>query len=115
MPNCLKSSTPAIYADDTNVTITGATANDIKKILNDQLENVHQWRTLNKLTLNVDKTAYMIIGTYQKISKICGDCQIIIDIGEEKVKRVTSIKNLGVIIDDKLRWIEQIDCISTKV
>lgn len=49
--------------------------------MNSDLNNIHQW-----LVANVDKTGCMII-----------------------VKQVSSKKVLGVIIDDKLRWSEQID------
>ena len=52
------------YADGTNLTISGTTAYDIEKILNDELESVHQWLTVNKLTLNDDETEHMIISTY---------------------------------------------------
>ena len=114
LPNCLKLSVPAMYADDTNLSICGETAADIEKYLNDELENVHKWLSINKLTLNIDKTEYMIIGSRQRISKIPDDCQTKIEIGCKEVKRVTSTKSLGVIIDDKLCWNEQIDGISTK-
>ena len=104
-----------MYADDTNLTVCGETAKEIEKNLNSELENVHKWLLVNKLTLNVKKTEYMIIGSKRRISKITDECQIKIDIGGKDVKQVTSAKGLGVIIDDSLCWKEQIDGISTKV
>jgi hypothetical protein len=39
--------------------------------LNTELENVDEWLTANKLTLNIEKTEYMIIGSYSlRISNI---------------------------------------------
>jgi hypothetical protein len=38
--------------------------------LNTELENVDEWLTANKLTLNIEKTEYMIIGSYKRISNI---------------------------------------------
>ena len=93
-----------MYADNTNLTVCGETAKEIEKNLNSELENVHKCFLVNKLTLNVKKTEYMIIGSKRRISKITDECQIKIDIGGKDVKQVTSAKGLGVIIDDSLCW-----------
>ena len=42
-----------MYADDTNLSVTGEIACDIEVRLNIGLENVHDWLTANKLTLNI--------------------------------------------------------------
>ena len=81
LPNCLKNSKPAMYADDTNLSVTGETASDNEVRLNAELENVHEWLTANKLTLNTEKTEYMIIGSYKKISNIQKEGEIKIRIG----------------------------------
>ena len=53
---CLKKSAkPAMYADDTNLSVTGETASDIEMKINHELENVHDWLLANKLTLNIEK------------------------------------------------------------
>jgi hypothetical protein len=44
--------------------------------INVDLENVHQWLLANKLTLNKDKTEYMIIGSRQRISNLVTDSKI---------------------------------------
>ena len=62
LPRCLRTSTPAMYADDNNMTVVGKTGEEIEESLNSELENIH-----NKLTLNVNKTEYMIIGSRQKL------------------------------------------------
>ena len=101
-----------MYADNTNLTVCGETDKEIEKNLNSELENVHKCFLVNKLTLNVKKTEYMIIGSKQRISKVTDECKI--KFGKD-VKQVTSTESLGVIIDDSLCWKEQIDGISTKV
>ena len=55
----------------------------------------------------------MIIGSRHKLGKI--DKDPVIKVGSETVNRVHTSKSLGVIIDDKLKWEEQIDGISKKV
>ena len=55
----------------------------------------------------------MIIGSRHNLGKI--DKDPVIKIGSETVNRVHTSKSLGVIIDDKLKWEDQIDSISKKV
>ena len=42
LPRCLRTSTPAMYADDTNITVVGKTGEEIEKSLNSKLENIHK-------------------------------------------------------------------------
>ena len=55
----------------------------------------------------------MIIGTRQKFKNFSS--QMNINIGGKNLTQVVSKKVLGIIIDDQLRWDEQIDNISNKV
>ena len=54
----------------------------------------------------------MITGSRHNLGKI--DKDPVIKIGSESVNRVHSSKSLGEIIDDKLKWEDQIDSISKK-
>ena len=51
-----------MYADDTHLTYAGDNADNIQLHLNQDLENVHDWLRANKLTLNMTKTEFMLIG-----------------------------------------------------
>ena len=48
------------YADDTTLYISGSNLNLICNTMNAQLEKIDLWLKVNKLTLNIDKTDYMI-------------------------------------------------------
>ena len=76
---------------------------DLEKRLNSDLENIYQWLVSNRLTLNLTKTEYMIIGSRHRLKKI--ELNPEITIGGKSVKRVKTTKCLGMIIDDKLRWV----------
>jgi hypothetical protein len=52
-----------MFADDPNISTQGKTDTEIQERLNTDLENMHQWLTSNKLTLNKKKTEYMIVGS----------------------------------------------------
>ena len=70
LPNSLKTSKPSMFADDTNLTCIGQNSNEIEIKLNEELENVHRWLTANKLTLNDEKTEFMLIGSRSRLTSI---------------------------------------------
>ena len=73
-----------MFPDDTNITISAKNAEDLKEKLNNELNNVHNWLLANKLTVNVDKSEYMLIESWQRLAGI--DTEPIINIGGEKLK-----------------------------
>ena len=113
LPNCLDQAEPSMFADDTNVSTSAESVEKLETQLNFELDNIYRWLVANRLTLNVSKTECMIIGSRHNLGKIEKDP--IIKIGSETVNRVHTSKSLGVIIDDKLKWENQIDSISKKV
>jgi hypothetical protein len=84
LPNCLKSTTASMFADDTNLTASGSTSTELYNKLNNDLENIHQWLLANKLTLNTSKTEYMIVGSRQRLGKIDDEAEI--KLGDNKIK-----------------------------
>ena len=54
------------FADDTS----GNDINTVTNALNNDLKNVSDWLTVNKLSLNTKKTEYMITGSYQRLNLI---------------------------------------------
>ena len=83
-----------MYADDTNLTACSDNINNLQAILNSDLNNIHQWIVANKLTLNVGKTEYMIIGTRQKFKNFSSEMNI--NIGGKNLTQVISKKVLGI-------------------
>jgi hypothetical protein len=77
------------------------------------LKKIHTWLTPNKLTLITTKTEFMIIGSKHNLTKVQRDP--IITIGNKNIKRVYKTKSLGIIIDDKLNWKENIHSICRKL
>ena len=56
-----------MLADDTNITISDSSLADLEQETNSQLQNLHGWLKINKLTLIVAKTEFMVIGSRQKL------------------------------------------------
>ena len=107
LPNCLSNSIPALFADDTNVTTSGSSMEDIQLKLNNELDNLHHWLPANKLSLNVSKTEYMIIGSQQRLTQISTDPKI--SIGSQNISRVKETKTLAVLGEENISWKNHIE------
>ena len=68
--NCLSDSQPRMYADDTHLTYADNDICSIEASLNQDLSNINRWLIANKLTLNMTKTEFMLIGSRQKFNPI---------------------------------------------
>ena len=60
IPNSLKYSKSILFADDTTVYISGEDVTDLLRCLNHDLSKLNNWLKANKLSLNVNKTNYIL-------------------------------------------------------
>ena len=58
-----------MYADDTHLTYADNDICSIEASLNQDLSNINRWLITNKLTLNMTKTEFMLIGSRKKIKQ----------------------------------------------
>ena len=86
LPNCLNCTIPRMFADDTSVSYAAKSMDELQNIINSELENLHKWLNTNKLSLNIAKTKFMIIGSRQRISAM--DNRITIEINDCEVEKV---------------------------
>ena len=94
LPNFLNSAIPRMFADDTSVSYAAKSMDELQSVINSELVNLHKWLNTNKLSLNIAKTQFMIIGSRQRISAM--DNRITIEINDCEVEKVDSVKSLGV-------------------
>ena len=59
-----------MYADDTHLTYADKGIFSIEASLNQDLSNINRWLIANKLTLNMTKTEFMLIGSTQKLNSL---------------------------------------------
>ena len=102
-----------MFADDTNMHCKKDSAADIEAVINSDLNNVHQWLLSNKLTLSVEKTEYMIIGSRQRLNQILTNPDIVM--GDNKINKVSNKTFLGVILDEQLNSHDNINKQCTKI
>ena len=69
LPECLQNTIPQLLADDTNLTAPNYSITDIEIAVNSDLGNLKNWLMANKLSLDVAKTEFMLIGCPQMIKK----------------------------------------------
>ena len=113
LPNCLSDTKCNMFADDTQLDRSSSDVNIVTNALDNDLKNVSVWLSTNKLSLNTERTEYMIIGSHQRLRSI--ETETAIYLGANKIKRVKSTKSLGLMLDESLSWNEQINALSNKV
>ena len=113
LPNCLYFSQPRMYADDTSLTFASVDLKHIDDCLNYDLNRVYIWLSANKLTLNLTKTEFMLVASRQKLSTFSVIPSF--SINDHPVKQVSSVKSLGVHIDQNMSWECHIQNICKKI
>ena len=98
-----------LYADDTSIFCSGEDILELCNRLTNELEKLHIWLIINKLSLNIGKTNFMIFSG-MNIKEDVG-----IKIDGVNIDRVYHTKFIGVEIDCKLRWREHVNNIQTKI
>ena len=100
-----------IFADDTSVFYSHSDPNHLQYVMNNELHNFDLWLKSNKLSVNVEKTKYVIFKTSKK--KI--NHNFLLHYENEILHQVNSIKFLGVYIDQNLTWKDHINHVSKKI
>ena len=90
-------------ADDTHLTYSNGNIHSIQSSLNENLRNINRWLTANKLTQNMTKTKFMLIGSRQKLNNL------------PPIKHSQCSKSLGLLIDENLTWENQVDALPKKI
>ena len=55
-----------LFADDTNLTINHQKSKDLEKMTNNELKHISNWMKLNQLTINYNKTEFVVITNKKK-------------------------------------------------
>ena len=99
------------FADDTTIFASGSNLKFLYQKVNKDLKSVNDWFNSNSLTLNVEKTKYILFRSKRKEVNYNG----VIRLGNSDITRVTDIKFLGIKIDQYLEWDSQVKHILTRM
>ena len=97
------------YADDSTALAEDDNPINLSLIVNNELEKIDEWTRANKLSLNIDKTYFSLITT--KTIRSIPD----IIIRNQIISRSKSQKFLGIFVDERLTFKDQINKICKKV
>ena len=99
---------PRKFADDTNVSLASSTLFELENVLNHELQNLNIWLKVNKLSLGIAKTEFMITGSRQRLN-VNVDGHINITINDQLIKKVNETETLGMTIDQHLTWSKHVE------
>ena len=102
------------YADDTTMTATGGSVEEIGVQLTTDCEKVSHWRA-NKLKLNPDKTHILTMGTQKRLSNLSETVKVTMDNVELKEDPSKCELLLGCKIQANLKWHQQVASLLTKL
>ena len=60
-----------LFADDTNLFLCGSDLHLLEKLANEYLKKMEDWFSANKLTLNINKTCYMVYSSKNSKKEGC--------------------------------------------
>ena len=105
---------PIMFADDTNLFYKSKTVKTLFLKANIELKKISQSFQANKLSLNEDKTRCKLFYKVQDRDNLPLQLPIL-KINNYEIKRSTSIKFLGVMVDEHLNWKDHINVIENKL
>ena len=111
MPNISAHLKFFLFADDANIYFESDDLIKLEKTVNKELQKLYLCLNVNRLSLNVTKTNFIIFHPYNKPLKK----YITLKINNKAIMEKDNIKYLGVIIDSQLNWKKHILTLSKKI
>ena len=112
IPNSVPDLSLILFADDTSAFTSHQDLSTLNNIMNNGLSKLNTWFKSNKLSLNLKKTNYMLLGTRNKTNQ-CKD-KFRLSIDDSEVKEVSTFKFLGITVDQNLTWKNHVDDLAKK-
>ena len=100
-----------LFADDTNLFSNNANIHDLESNINSELEKVNTWLCANRLSLNLEKTIFVIFHPPKKYIHY----KVRLQISNKLLKQDSHIKYLGIIFDSHLNWKKHIHELGKKI
>ena len=104
-----------LFADDTNIFIVAKNIQNLFTIVNKTINDIYKWTISNKLTINFDKTNYLIFKPKPKDILTINCNNLNISIGNSVLARVSTVKYLGLMIDEDLSWNQHVKHLVSKI
>ncbi len=108
LPSVAESCETNMFGDDTEIDTAEKLEcyEDLQNNLNADLHKSKYYLNYNKLSLNITKCEFMLIGTFRSLTKMP---EIHVHIDNEPLNQVTVAKYLVMFIDSNLKWDDHIN------
>lgn len=101
-----------LFADDAVLVYFHTDYKTLNECIQEDIDAIEKWLVMNKLTLNADKTKFMLCSTQKKMPT---EFAFQIKMCDKFLQQVSQFKYLGLNICDNLSWEYHIDSICRKV
>ena len=92
LPNISKILDFYLFADDTNIYFEAESPEKLETVLNKELKQLHTWLIVNRLSLNIEKTNFVIFHPYNKPLRQ----KITLKIRKNAISEKSHVKYLGI-------------------
>ena len=99
-----------LYADDTSIYYANHSLDITYEVLNRELLSVSNWIVANGLSLNSNKTYYMLFAGKKPIMNVPS-----LILSDNRVTKIKEFKFLGVLLDDAISWRSQALAVANRV
>ena len=109
--NCSKLLSFVLFADDTNIFYSNSCLEVINEVVQTEINKVTEWLNVNKLSLNITKTKFILFRSINKKPKH----DVKITINNMNIDQVKCTNFLGIIIDECLTLNDHITKVAKKI
>jgi len=100
----------ALFADDINLHMSNSRFNVLQTTVNLELCNIDNWLRSNKLSLNYNKTNFMLLNSQKH-----NPASFKVIKNNHSISPVDKLKYLGVLLDNKLSWKPHVQKVKTQL
>ena len=100
-----------LFADDTNIFYSNSCLKSLNTIIQVGMNKVAEWLNVNKLSLNIKKTKFILFRSSNKKPKH----KMKINLNNKNIEQAKSTTFLGIIIDECLTWKDHIAKVAKKI
>ena len=101
------------YADDTTITTSAKTLQEVESKLNKDCKEINVWMKANKLKLNPSKTHIMSMGTQRRLNSLDRPISVVMD--NVVLTEAKSEVLLGCTVSANLKWTKQVLMVTAKL
>ena len=107
LPNSSTKLSFRLFADDANIFYASKNLKEIETVMKEEFQNILKYCNANKLSINMQKTNFMLICSPQKL--LPSNIKIL------NIEQKKCIKYLGIYMDEHLTWKSQITHVNSKI